>query len=208
MPLNLVLSAALASAESVVNKALELDPLSKKKLLKLSGKNIAITCTSPSLSLMITITEQGFALSPVQTLESDAEVSGTAATLLQLLMAKDKTKTIRTNAVQIKGDASSIQDLQVLLNELNIDWDYQLSKFIGDIPTQSLSNGLKYLKEFLHNSSESLKTDIDEYIHEEINLFPSADELELFYQRIDTLRLRLDRSQARISKLSVPLGQQ
>lgn len=203
MPFNLILSAALVGAETAINNALELDPLSKKKLLPLSGKTIAITCTSPSLSLIITVTEQGFSLSPLQTIEADSAISGSAAALLQLLTSKDKSKIIRTNAVQIIGDTGCIQDLQAILNDLNIDWEYQLSNFIGDIPTQSLSDGMKFIRDFLSKSSESLKTDLDEYIHEEINLFPSTDELELFYQRIDTLRLRVDRSQARITRLDI-----
>ena len=202
MSLKLIFGSALTGMETVLNNALALDPASKKKLIKLSGKTIAVAVSSPSLSLFITITERGFLLSPIQTAEADSEITGSATSLLPLLISRDKTKIIRTNSVQLKGDISVIQDFQNLLTDLNIDWEYQLSKFIGDVPTQGLSNGLKFIADFISKSSASLKNDLDEYIHEEINLLPGTTEMERFYQRIDTLRLSLDRNQARVNKIA------
>lgn len=203
MPLNLLLSTALSSVEAILNKALVLDPMSQKKLAKLQGKIFSVKCTNPEISIFITVHEEGFLLSPFIADEADSEISGSADELLKLLFAKDKSNIIRNNDIQIKGDATDIQDLQTIIFDLNIDWEYQLSKFIGDIPTQTLSDGLDLIKNFISKSATSFKTDIDEYIHEEVKIIPTANELEDFYYRIDALRLRLDRSQARLTKLEL-----
>lgn len=206
MPFKLLFSAALASAELILNKALMLDPASTKKLKELQGKTFVINCIGtessvPDYSIFITILEEGFLLSSVTADDADGEISASANVLLKLLLAKDKSSVIRNENIQLKGDASSIQDLQAVLLELDIDWEYQLSKGIGDIPTQALSDSLSFLKTFISDSATSIKTDIDEYIHEEKNIMPTTTELENFYQRIDHLRLRIDRTSSRINNL-------
>lgn len=202
MPFNLLLSTVLSQAETLLNKALALDFASKNKLTRLSGTTIAIKSTNPKSSLVISVHQQGLSLSPVITditEKTDAEISGSAQELIKLLFANEKGDVIRNKQIQLKGDITSIQDLQNIFLELDIDWQYQLSKFIGDVPTQTLSDGMDLVKAFINKSTLSLKTNIDEYVHEEAKLLPSTNELENFYQRIDALRLRLDRSQARIN---------
>jgi ubiquinone biosynthesis accessory factor UbiJ len=201
MPLKLLLSSVLSSAELILNKALMLDPASKQKLANLHGKIFAINCTKPECSIIFTVLDEGFLLSSVITDEADAEISASADALLKLLLAKDKNSIIRNDDIQLKGDVSSIQELQAILFELDIDWEYQLSKGIGDIPTQAISDSLDILRNFISNSAKSLTTDIDEYIHEEKNIVPTIAELESFFQRIDQLRLRIDRTESRIGNL-------
>lgn len=206
MSINLLLSSGLSSAELILNKALVLDPLSKKKLAGLRGNIFAINCTKsissiPAFSIFITVLDDGISLSPTIAEDANAEISASANVLLKLLLTKDKSSIIRNENIQIKGDASSIQELQAILFDLNIDWEYQLSKVIGDIPTQAVNDGLNKLKDFFNYSTASLTSGINEYIHEEKNIVPTTTELDFFFQRIDQLRLRVDRTESRINKL-------
>lgn len=201
MPFKLLLSSVLSSAELILNKALMLDPASKQKLANLRGKIFSINCTKPECSIIFTVLDDGFLLSSVTVDEADAEISASADALLKLLLAKDKNNLIRNADIQLKGDVSSIQELQAILFELDIDWEYQLSKVIGDIPTQVLSDGIEKLKKFISYSASSLAMDIDEYLHEEKNIVPTIGELESFYQRIEQLSLRIDRTGSRINIL-------
>jgi ubiquinone biosynthesis protein UbiJ len=201
MPFELFLSAALSSVEIILNKALNLDPFSRNRLASLQGKVFAIKCTKPDCKIFIMVLENGFQLTNSIIDEADAEIAATADVLLKLLIAKNKDSIIRNENIQLKGDASSIQDLQAILFDLDIDWEYQLSKLIGDIPTQALSDGIAKLKIFLSNNAASFTEDIDEYLHEEKKIVPTMSELEIFYQRIDQLRLKVDRAESRINKL-------
>lgn len=180
-----------------------LDTNSKKRLEGLQGKIFSFKSTSPEISISITVHEEGFLFSPVVNGDVDAEVSGPAAELSKLLFAKDKNTIIRNSKISLTGDASSLQELQTIIVELDIDWEYRLSKIIGDLPTQALSESLDSLKSFLDSSTTSLTNDIDEYVHEEAKIIPTTLELNNFYHRIDALRLRLDRNRARLTKIAL-----
>ncbi len=201
MTAKLLLAGALANIEILVNEALSLDTQSRSKLARLDGNIIAVKSTEPTCFIYITAHEQGFLLSPEIAGDADAEISGTAAALLKILVAHDKNKSIRQNNIILKGDIAIIQDFQNTLMQLNVDWEYQLSKFIGDIPTWFLTEAKNSLNNFFEQSVISLKNDIDEYLHEEKKVLPTRYELENFYHRIDELRLKLDRNQARLAKL-------
>ncbi len=146
MSLELLLSSGLSNTEIILNKALSLDPTSKNKLLPLQGKVFAIKCTKPFCLIFITILEEGIQLSSAAADDADVEISASASVLLKLLLAKNKDSIIRNENIQLKGDASSIQELQAILFDLNIDWEYHLSKVIGDVPTQAINDGLNKLK--------------------------------------------------------------
>ncbi len=201
MPLNLVLAAALASIEKLINQTLSLDSASQEKVRDLEGKVVCVQSTSPRLSIYLIFHQQGLMLSSVYDRPCDATVQGTATALMTLLISRDKQKAIRQEAIQIQGDAAAIQQLQTLADTLDIDWEYQLSNMIGDIPTQLLSDGFRQLRVFLADSHEHMSANLDEYLHEESKLLPGKVELEAFYQRIDELRLRLDRFKSRLSNL-------
>lgn len=201
MSLDLVLAAALASIEKLVNQALSLDPASQKKVRDLDGKVVCVQCSSPRLSIYLIFHQQGLMLSSLYDRPCDATVQGTASALMTLLLSRDKQTAIRQEAIQIQGDAAAIQQLQTLADALNIDWEYQLGNIIGDIPTQMLSDGFRQLRAFLADSHAQMSANLDEYLHEESQLLPGKVELEAFYQRIDELRLRLDRFKSRLSNL-------
>ena len=203
MPINLLLSSVLSSAETLLNKAIMLDAKSRNKLAKLNGKIFSIKCTSPEILIHITVNDENFLLTSVIEKEADAEIAGSAKELSTLLFSKNKDNIIRNNKIFLKGDANSIRELQTIIFEIDIDWKFRLSKIIGDIPTQALNESLDSIKNFLNESTVSFKADIDEYIYEEVKIIPTTHDLEDFYYRIDALSLRLDRSRARLSKLEI-----
>lgn len=201
MPFDLLYSSALSGMQVIINKALTLAPSTSRKLARLSGQTIAVESTSPSLEFFITVLDEGVLLGHQFDQQPDARISASASALMQLLLADDKTEVIRRKGIGLHGKTESIQTLQECLASLNIDWEYQFSKILGDIPTQALSDGLKALQEFIGESSSRMRTNIDEYLHEEIKMFPTRVELENFYREIDQLRLRLDRNRARLERL-------
>ncbi|MAY03729.1 MAG: hypothetical protein CMQ38_12225 [Gammaproteobacteria bacterium] len=202
MPLELLQGTALSIAEEVINKALSLDGQNKKKLLSLDGKVISIACDNPVIFVTVTIHQQGVLLSPFDHQDADARISGSATALINLLLAKDKNQAIRKEKIQIQGNAGVMQEVQDVLQDLDIDWEYQLGRIIGDIPTQLVSDGIRQFRVFINNSHERMLNNLDEYLHIESAMFPEKNELESFYRRVDELRLRLDRNKTRIQKLN------
>jgi ubiquinone biosynthesis protein UbiJ len=202
MSLELAFASALSGAESLINQALELDPQSKKKLLILKGKLIGIQSSRPNLGISMNIHDHGLLLTPLVDPACDVVIQGNASALLNVLLAKDKSAAMRQQNIYIQGDAGVIQLLQDVLNGLNLDWEYQFSELLGDVPTQMLSDSLKQLKKFMSHTHSRMRANLDEYLHEESALLPGKNELKVFYQRIDDLRLKIDRFNSRLQKLN------
>ena len=202
MSLELAFASALSGAEILINQALELDPQSKKKLLALKGKLIGIQSSAPEINLSINIHDQGILLSPLADPACDALIRGNASSLMNVLLTKDKSAAMRQYNIHIQGDAAVIQLLQDVLNGLDLDWEYQFSKLLGDVPTQLLGDSLRQLQQLMRHAHTRMRANLDEYLHEESALLPGKNELEVFYQRIDDLRLRMDRFNSRLQKLN------
>jgi len=73
---------------------------------------------------------------------------------------------------------------------------------LGDVPTQLLGDSLRQLQQLMRHAHTRMRANLDEYLHEESALLPGKNELEVFYQRIDDLRLRMDRFNSRLQKLN------
>jgi len=87
------------------------------------------------------------------------------------------------------------------LGNLNIDWEEHFGRIFGDIPTWQGSQALRQGREWAHNTTSSLLRDVEEYLHEESRVLPTASELNRFSDRISALSLGLDRIAARQAQL-------
>ncbi len=186
--------------ETGLNQALSLDPATRKQIAMLSGKCMSIRCQSPDLLLNVLVCDQYLSLSGNEALQSDITIAGNASALIKLLLTRD-TSSLKQDGIIITGDAGLLTKFQKILQNLDIDWEYQLSKYIGDIPTQFAHDSIHSASQFAKKTRHNLHEDIDNYLHEEARLFPSTSEFKDFYKSVDALRLRVDRLNARALKL-------
>ncbi len=161
---------------------------------------MSIHCQSPDLLLNVLVCEQYLSLSGNEALQADITITGNASALIKLLLTRN-TSSLKHDGIIITGDAGLLTKFQKILQNLDIDWEYQLSKFIGDIPTQFAHDSIHSAGQFAKKTRQNLQDDIDNYLHEEARLFPSATELNDFYESVDALRLRVDRLNSRTLKL-------
>jgi ubiquinone biosynthesis protein UbiJ len=203
---SLYYSSIYALIETGLNQALSLDPGARKQIESLSGKCMSIQCQSPSFLLNILVCEQHLSVSGNEALQADISIQGSASALMKLLLTGN-TASLRQDGIIISGDVGLLSKFQAILQNLDIDWEYQLSKFVGDIPTQFVHDSLHSASRFAKKTQDNLQEDIDNYLHEETRLFPSGTELQNFYQSVDALRLRVDRLGARTGKLQATLSE-
>ena len=201
MGANLLQTAILSAAESFLNGILSLDPVATSALQKLSGKSLRVECELPPMSINLVLSDGSIMLlGSQQHQHADATVRGKGHALLKLL-TQDSVANLRDSGVTVSGDTGFLNALQSILKNLDVDWEYRLSKLLGDIPTQALSDAMAGTRKFTSQSANNLRDDIDAWLHEEKKLFPQKNELAMFYQDIDKLRLRADRLEARVRKL-------
>ncbi len=202
MSLALLQTALLLPLELAINGMLALDPASKSRLLKLEGRTLAVHATQPSASLFITARGKDLHLSALHEGVESASLHGSAAALAGLLLRREHIDNLRARGVELRGDTAFVQELQALLLDLDIDWEFHLSKVVGDIPTQAFSDAVSEAGTVLRKTGSRLRENVSDYLHEESGLLPTAAELETFYGEITELKLRADRLQARLERLS------
>ena len=200
MSASLILSSALSGVESLVNTMLSQDSAARKKTLAMSGKVLRIQCEKPAISITIQVVEHRIFILQGDDLEPDSTISGKAHALMKLLMTRSTTS-LHRDGITISGDTGVLGGLQEILQDLDIDWEYQLSNIVGDIPTQLIAGGMAVARNFFQTASSNFQEDIAQYLVNEKKLFPEEPELESFYHGVDNLRLRLDRLAARVQKL-------
>lgn len=200
MSASLILSSALSGAETLVNTMLSQDSAARKKILAMSGKVLRVQCEKPSITITIQVVEDRVFILQGNDLEPDSTISGKAHALMKLLLTRS-TASLHSEGIKISGDTGVLGGLQEILQDLDIDWEYQLSNIIGDIPTQLIADGMAAAMNFFQTAGSNLQEDIAHYLVTEKKLFPEEPELEYFYNGVDNLRLRIDRLTARVKEL-------
>ncbi len=194
-------SLALLPIEKLVNAVIARDPHVVKKLGGFDGKSIEVVSTTPSFTLSLRFEDEVLKLSAIdsQTLgiEVDARISGKAEELLSLLLQDPEKRALADSGIDIEGDATLIQDLQVTLASLDISWQDYLTPFLGDIISQELGEIETRMRDWSTAANDSLRRNVRDFLSEEARLAPSALEVDSFSNRLDRLRLSLDRVSAR-----------
>jgi ubiquinone biosynthesis accessory factor UbiJ len=194
-------SALLLPVELAINGVLALDTASRQRLAQLDGGVLAIHATQPTASIYLKVQGSRIRLSMLHEGDASASLHGSASALLALLLRRERTESLRASNVELRGDTAFVQQLQALLRELDIDWEYHLSKVVGDVPTQAAADTLRKAGAGLRRTGARARENVSEYLFEESGLLPRADELENFYRDIAELKLRAERLQARLDAL-------
>lgn len=208
---NIVSSALLIPFESLINQFIAQDIKLSEDLKKHDGKVLEIEVRSPTLNFFVFFYESTVRLSfvnevknqvnrrdRISQLSTDGKISGSASALLGILLDRDSDRSLVNPDITITGDSEFIQEIQLLFANMEIDWQEPLSKIIGDIPTHSVDQLFNKLFAFARDSARAVTTNIDEYLHEESRMVPPLNQVEMFDQDLDSLKLKLDRLTARL----------
>lgn len=197
----MLLTTLLLPIEKLINHALQLDGEMFARLQKLTGKALAIHLQGPELTIYLLICGRGIQF--CQTLERpvDTTIHGTPLTLARLALMKDPLVHLRTGEVKIDGDMEFIQQLQHIIASLRIDWEEQLSHYVGDMAASQLGAWVKNTQAWHTELSHTLCQNFGEYLQEEARYFPPREEVTDCMAAIDDLRLSADRLYARLRRL-------
>lgn len=185
------------------NRLLDLDPGSAARCSALNGSIIGIELTDLSLSIYCHPGNNGLRIS-LQTpgREPDAWIRGRLIALASLSMNEDKVSTSIQERIEISGNARVAQKFQKLLQELNIDWEEQLSRLTGDVMAFRISQLSQTLREQGKSVFESLTQSTSEYLQHESRALPSYPEYEGFRESVTQLHHDVERLEAKIALLS------
>ena len=190
-------SLALLPVEKILNAIVARDPHIAKKLVAFDSKCIEVVSLRPDFSLSIRFEDSTIKLSAIdsQTLgiQADATISGPAESLLGLLAKKSDHRAMADATIDISGDASLVQDLQMTLASLDTDWQDTLAPILGDVLSNELGEIQSNAQDWGKSAGTSMHRGVRDYLSEEARLVPSELEVDSFANRLDQLRLSIDR---------------
>lgn len=121
---------------------------------------------------------------------------------------KDSAKTtslIKQDKLEVTGDIKLLQQFAQLLTEMAIDWEDELSRFIGDIFAHKLCYGLVQLQQAVGQQLCRLQRNVAEIITEEYRLAPGSLEVAYFCDEVSALEKSTHASLARLNQLAEQL---
>ena len=201
MSLSLAGSALLFPAEKLVNGLIAQDSHVAETLARFHGKRVEVR--TPHAGLNLLFDAGGIRLSALdsKTLGEPADVTvrGPAPQLFRLL--SDSKRPLADREIRVEGDTELLLDLQRALGEVDVRWGDYLGPILGDVLTGGISNTVTDARGLARDASGNIKRNLENFVQYEAGVMPTPEEMGLFLARVDELRLRLDRLQARIENL-------
>ena len=198
--LEMLQATLFTTAETVCNQLLKRDPVTLQHLERLTGKVIAIECTSPALNLYLLPNADGLQIQSIYNDEPTTTLRGNAADFITLLTSKDKSDAMFGKTVQVSGDSALATRFQQILSDAQIDWEAMLGDVIGDLPAHQVALYTAWKAQWYKNSASSFIHNLDEFVKEEVRFIPTRPEMDLFTNEVEQLQERVERLAARIEQ--------
>ncbi len=189
--------------ENIVNQYIKLDPEFQTNLSYLQDKVIHIQVLEPELDCYLFATNKGFQLQHQYLGHTDSKISASLLNYLFLFFSNEaeKNEALFKQKVTISGDIKLGQQLQNFFNNLDIDWEEQLSQYTGDIIAHNSQQLLTKLINFGQHSSQHLQENMSDFLQYETRDLLERREMAEFLTAVDACRNDVDRLQARYQRI-------
>lgn len=191
--------------EVTLNQYLKLDEDALKRFSSLDGHCIALVLKGLDIELyFLPSTDQITVLS-----QYDGEVSTTikgAPLTLARLNLQETQEGFFGKEVEISGDLEAGRRFKQALDHVDVDWEEQLSKVIGDVAAHHLSNLIRNSIQWSQDTGKHTAESITEYLQTERKDVPHPYEMDTFLSDVDQLRSDVDRLAARVQRMQTILN--
>ncbi|MBV1884457.1 MAG: hypothetical protein KUG82_22645 [Pseudomonadales bacterium] len=209
----------LNSLETVINRALLLDPIAEHKVKNLEGKILAVHAHTPEIIAHVIFSgdtiqifgdpdeaiDAEFDVTDINTDNIDAHMEASSLTFAsQALRSEDQG--IDSN-IKISGDRALVEAIHDIVSNLDIDWEEPLSEFIGDTAAHQLGQFGRNLFNWTKRTARTFIADADVYLREEAHVAPLDGDVAAHAAAVDQTRLDVDALQLRIDTLKKNAGQ-
>lgn len=191
----------LTSLEKLVNTVLGMANDTDHLLAPLSGKVVKIHIDPPDFDIVMGFSEQGIQIQENYTADADVELRGSPVAFGMMSFNGRPTRALFSGKVSMQGDSQVGHHFQQLFESLNINWQQQLSRFIGTQATQRVADFIGQGKQWFSETGNAMQEDVSEYMQEESKLLPAQAEADMLFDDVDQLRADFDRLEARVKRL-------
>lgn len=193
---------SLKALQKAINAALSLDERMPEKISALDKKVLKLIITPLDVHFFIRFANQEIILLDEYEGDADTIIHSSPLGLIRLsLLPASKARSLFNEKVRLSGDIELGQQVKQLFDEMDIDWEGHLAQFTGDVVAHQIGSFVRKGIDFKNHLSESMRLNVSEFLHEELSLVPTQNELEDFFHDIDTLRSDVERLQAHVNLL-------
>ena len=193
-------SLVLSGLEITLNRYLALDPDVLLRLADLNGKLIAVELRGIGMTLTMAPHGGGIQILNDYRGQPDTVISGMPLSLARTGHGGDR-GALFAGEVEIRGDVALGQRFEAILREIDIDWEEQLSRLVGDVAAHQVGRLVRDTMAWGAKSADTLSRDVSEYLQEESRQLPQRDEVDAFLGAVDNLRDDVARLEARVHRL-------
>lgn len=186
--------------EDAGNRYLRLDPATLARLGDLQGRVLRMSFTDLDVSLYMLPSEAGLRLAAEHPAEPDVTLSGRLPAFARLGLGAD-TGLFFSGDLSVSGDVELGHRFQRILQQVDIDWEEQLSRVVGDVAAHQFGNLARAARTWQRQAFDVLGRDLAEYLQEERRDLAQRHQVEGYLHRVDELRADADRLEQRIARL-------
>jgi len=192
----------LAGLEAVINRYIALDPEGAARIGELQGRVILIEVAGFGTRLFVIPGTVGLQLYGDYAGEPDCVLRGTPLALARMGVSRRKEDQLFAGEVRIEGDTHLAQAFGEFLGGLEVDWEEQLSRLVGDAVAHQVGSKVRAAERWGRRTGDVLKEDLKEYLQEEARLLPGRYEVQEFLDDVDRLRDDTERLAVRVERLA------
>jgi len=196
----------ISQIEKLINKALSLDEETLYAIAKLSGKVIAFEFVNSNLTIFLFPSEDGLTIQTGYEDKPDVLIKGTPTNFIMMMASSKQGAAGIPTDMQVIGDISLAQRFQEIMQNIEIDLEEPLSKWVGDSMAYQIGKFVRGTSRFAANTTRTLAMDLSEYLRFEIEMLPDDLLVDEFSKDVDLLREDVDRFIQRVNKLEVRLN--
>ena len=190
-----------STIEFAINQALALNINGNNVVSALEQKTLTILLTELGFPLSFSINENNFLVTSL-TERSDCTVNTSVKTLLELKKEQQITELIKQEKLDVQGDIKVAQLFANIAESLEIDWQSEIAKHIGDIPTYKLSQFGKNLAKKFNFATQQIQADASEWLVHEKRLVVTSSQVHDFSRQVSDIARQVDIISERIQKIA------
>lgn len=193
---------SISSLETVINRALRLDPGAAARFGELKNKVIRLRITGARpFEIFVQPSETGLRLRERHEGAADVTLTGDFPVFARLALRRVAPDVVAAGELQISGDIDLGQRFQRLLESVDIDWEEQAARVMGDVAAHQLGNAWRDFSRWSKQALQTMRLDTAEYLQEESRLLPSRARAEAFREAVETLRREAENLENRLERL-------
>jgi len=194
---------SLRALQKAMNCALALDDDMPKKIQPLEGKVLEIIVSPLNVAFSMRFQQGKVRLLAYDESIPDTVIHSSPMGLIRLsVLPASKLRSLFNDNIRITGDLEFGQAVKALFDGIDIDWEGHLAHFTGDVVAHQIGSWVRDGRAFQRRLTSSLKRSMTEYLQEEQQVFPGAQETNDFFRDIDDLNLRVERLMAHVNQLA------